>query len=63
MNELVKQKSLEYERNEGFEKGRSKGIEETIKAMFKENLNINTISRITNKTKKEIEIILNNKHI
>ena len=52
-------KSIQAEaENKGKEEGREKGIEETILSMVENNLSLELISKITNKTIEEINVII-----
>lgn len=55
LNELVKRESLKLATNERYEQG----IEQTIIAMFNQNIDLETISKIIKKSIEEIETILN----
>ena len=61
MAELVKRESLKVATDEGFERGIEQGIEQTIIAMFNQNIDLETISKITNKSPDEVKVILNKK--
>ena len=50
-------KGMEKGMEKGIEKGMEKGIEETIKKMIENGIDINTISKVTNKSIEEIEKI------
>ena len=72
MAELVKYESLKYARSEGraegleegieigFEQGIEKGIEQTIRSMMKQNIDLETISKVTNKSLDELKEIEKN---
>ena len=61
LDALVKENEIEEVRASGLEQGLSKGIEEntinTIKNMLLNNIDINTISKVTNKSIEEIKEI------
>ena len=54
LNELVKYTSEKNIREDALKEGRAEGLKEGIKNMLKENMDIELISRISNKTKDEI---------
>jgi len=57
--EEIRKEGIKQGINQGIEQGIDKGIEETIINMLKENIDIEVISRVTNKTKEEILEIKN----